>query len=77
MELPNIVFACNRDWDPSYLSEIFNQDFYEFKDHWESNVCDDELVQESNRVEHYCPITQDISLDDELLCQAVEKVEEE
>ena len=40
-------------------------------------VNDADLVTESNRLEHYCPITEDISFDDVVLCDAVEKIEEE
>ena len=42
---------------------------------------DSELVDASQKVEEkkepYCPITEDISLDDQELCSAVEKIEEE
>ena len=34
-------------------------------------INDAELVHESNKVECYSPITEDISLDDEVLCNAV------
>ena len=35
------------------------------------------MVEELNKVDRYCPVTEDISLDDEVLYNAVEKVEEE
>ena len=60
------------DWDPSYLNEIFQKDFYEFADLWSSNVMDSELIYESNKMDIYCPITVDISMDDQTLCNAVE-----
>ena len=44
---------------------------------WSSNVTDSDLVQECERVEKYCLIMEDISLDDSTLCQAVEIIEEE
>ena len=50
---------------------------YDFKELWQSNFNDADLVTESNRLECYCPITEDISLDDVVLCDAVEKIEEE
>ena len=77
MEVPDSVIARNRDWDPNYLGDLFREDFYDFKELWQSNVNDADLVTESNRLEHYCPITEDISLDDVVLCDAVEKIEEE
>ena len=44
-----------------------------------SNIGDEDLVKEVNRVEHerYCPITEDTSLDDEMLCTAVLEIESE
>ena len=77
MEISDGIFVRNRDWDPSYLRDIFQEDFYEFSDLWKSSVKDVELVEEVNKVERYCPVTEDISLDDDTLCQAVENVEEE
>ena len=46
---------------------------------WKSNVADSVLVNETSRVERqpYCPVTEDISLDDQTLCSAVEKIEQE
>ena len=46
---------------------------------WKSNVADSVLVNETSRVEcqPYCPVTEDISLDDQTLCSAVEKIEQE
>ena len=77
MEIPDRLLYTNMDWDPSYLQLIFSQDFYDFSHMWSSNVTDMELVQESEKVERYCPITEDISMDDSTLCQAVEMIEEE
>ena len=77
MDIPDVTLVRNMDWDPSYLKDLLQEDFYDFGDLWRSNVQDHELVQESNRVERYCPVTEDISLEDEVLCQAVENVEEE
>ena len=81
MDVSDVSLYNNRDWDPSYLAGIFTQDFYEFKDLWNnSNVNDVELVQASQVVENvgkYEPIVEDISLDDETLCSAVEQIESE
>ena len=67
----------NRDWDPCYLNELFREDFNDYSHMWYSNVSDGELVQEVNKIERYCPITEDISMDDTELCTAVEKIKEE
>ena len=67
----------NRDWDPVYLRELFTEDFYEFKDLWKSNVNDMELVEHSQKVECYVPIVEDISVEDDVLCSAMDEVEKE
>ena len=73
MEVSDSLLCRNRDWDPSYLSQLLSDDFYEFSDLWsDSNATDTELIQE---VEKYCPIVEDISMDDETLCNEVEKIE--
>ena len=77
MDISDIEMSCNRDWDPIYLGDLFREDFYDFKELWDVDVGDAELVTESNKVERYSPITEDISLDDQELCTAVEKIEEE
>ena len=77
MELPDSCFWSNRDWDPSYLSDIFSQDFYCFDNLWNSNISDCELVKEVENMEKYVPIVEDISIDDNTLCSAVEQIEEQ
>ena len=77
MELSDKFLWTDHDWDPCYLSQIVDLDFDDFSDHWHSNVVDSELVSEVNKVERYVPITEDISLDDNVLCEAVDRVEEE
>ena len=78
MEVSDRLMCANCDWDPSYLRQLFEEDFYEFSDLWvNSNVNDMELVQEADRMDKYIPIVEDISLDDETLCSAVEKIEHE
>ena len=72
MEVPDICFYNNRDWDPSYLCQLFTEDFYLLKDLWSKTCHVMELVEYS---EKYCPVVEDISLDDETLCSAVEEIE--
>ena len=77
MDVSDRSLVCNRDWDPAYLSEIFVTDFEEFPDLWDSNITDMDLVSHVEKVERYCPIVEDISVDDDRLCQAVEAIEKE
>ena len=77
MELCDNDLWTNRDWDPSYLQQLFSDEFYDYSDMWKSNVSDGELVKECERVDKYCPIIEDISLYDDTLCSAVEKIESE
>ena len=77
MEISDEVLMSNFDWDPVYLQEVVKQDFYEFNHLWCSDLTDMELVKEVSEMEKYCPITEDISLDDEVLCSTVEKIESE
>ena len=73
MEVSDSLLCRNRDWDPSYLSQLLSDDFYELSDLWsDSNATDTELIQE---VEKYCLIVEDISMDDETLRNEVEKIE--
>ena len=75
MKVSDRCFLSNSDWDPCYLASIFQEDFREFSDLWISTVKDEELDGELDRYEQYCPIVEDISLDDNVLCSAVEKIE--
>ena len=78
MEVHDVSFYRNLDWDPSYLKDLFSQDFYDYPELWKStNISDMDLVKEVETVEKYSPIVEDISLDDETLCTAVENIEEE
>ena len=79
MEVSDKLLLVNRDWDPSYLSSIVGQDFFEFSELWNVNNCvkDCDLVEYARNMDHYCPEVEDISLDGEILCNAVEKIEEE
>ena len=74
------VFIDNCDWDPTYLYELFKEDFFDFGDMSLSDgVSDMELVNvvEQVEVEKYCPEVEDISLDDATLSFEVSKIEEE
>ena len=78
METSDKDFIMNRDWDPSYLAMLFSQDFYNFNDHWNSsNVSDMELSCAMNNLDIYQPIVEDISVDDDVLVDAVEQIEKE
>ena len=75
MELSDAHFTCNRDWDPSYLKSIFDTDFYEYSDLWSNSMDDSEILDVATFGEPYQPIV--ISMDDNELCSAVEKIESE
>ena len=77
MELADRLFIHNRDWDPSYLKELFTEDFYDFRDLWQNTVTDMELLSVTEAVDKYSPVVEDISMDDSTLCQAVEEIEEQ
>ena len=68
MEVSDSYLWNNRDWDLSYLSQIVTQDFFEFNELWSNSTTlnDVQLVEEVHKVEKYCPIVEDISLDDQL-----------
>ena len=50
------------------MSQIVTQDFFEFNELWSNSTTlnDVQLVEEVHKVEKYCPIVEDISLDDQL-----------
>ena len=77
MEVSDELLFQNRDWDPCYLRDVMSTDFYDFNELWGSNVHNLELIKETNRVENYCPLVEDITLDDYELSVAVDKIEEE
>ena len=77
METSDKALSINCDWDPVYLKEMMSEDFFEFSDLWNPITSDEELVKIANSVESYCPIVEDISMDDNVLCQAVENIEKE
>ena len=77
MEVPDKLLSSNRDWDPSYLSDIVTQDFFDFNELWDNNVGNRQLVEDVEKLEKYCPIVEDISLEDNVLCEAVESIEKQ
>ena len=77
MDITDRMLVSNRDWDPSYLNEIFQEDFYDYCDMWSSDLSDAAIVSHLENVEKYCPITEDITMDDDTLYSAVEQIEEE
>ena len=77
MEVSDSLIMEICDWDLNYLRVLFDQEFYDFTDHWKSNVMDSDLVKETEYAERYCPVVEDISLDDNVLYEAVEHIEEE
>ena len=40
-------------------------------------MCDQELIQAAESIDHYSPVVEDISLDDTTLYDAVEQIENE
>ena len=68
----------NLDWDPVYLSVIFNQDFFDMSELWsDDTVTDGELLEMSSKGEMYCPVTEDIAIEDRVLAEAVDQIESE
>ena len=68
----------NLDWDPCYLALIFDSDFYDINDLWnEELVTDTKLLEMSSKEEVYNPIVEDISIDDNDLLDAVNRIESE
>ena len=77
MDLADRVFMANYDWDPSYLRYIFSQDFYEFRELWSNGMHDHDLIKAAEASEWYCPVVEDISLDNDTLYEAVAQIENE
>ena len=68
----------NLDCDPCYLSKLFEEDFFDMSYLWnEEYVSDSEMVKFVQEREKYCPCVEEISLDDEVLCDAVNRIESE
>ena len=76
----DIDFSSNLDWDPCYLALIFNVDFYDMSELWNSSsgLNDSELIEAMENFERngkYVPLVEDISFDDDFLRNAVESIE--
>ena len=74
-ELLDLLLDC-------YLSIIFDVEFDDMSDLWDfdQSLKDLELVEVMDHYEKsdkYVPLVEDISLDDEFLCDAVETIEHE
>ena len=69
----------NLDWDPWYLLQIFHEDFEDMSYLWSTeSVSDQDLLkftEFSENKENYSPQVEDISLEDEVLCNAVDQIE--
>ena len=64
------------DWDPCYLAYIFDQDFFDMAELWDGDdTTDSSLLESFENKDIYAPILEDISLDDDLLHEAVEEME--
>ena len=77
MDISDRLFVTNCDWDPQYLRELVTQDFYDFKEHWQSSVMSDMELIAAERQSPYCLVTEDISIDDDTLYEAVAQIENE
>ena len=65
------------DWDPVYLLSIFDSEFNDTSDLWDNIMSDSEILDTVNIMEKYNPIVEDISMEDEVLCAAVEPIKAE
>ena len=64
IEISDQFLMSNRDWDPAYLQTMFCEDFNSCSELWQSNVSDVALINKVEETERYCPITEDISIED-------------
>ena len=56
MEISDELLLRNIDWDPSYLSSIFDTDFSDCSELWVDNMDDSQLLQVVEKTERYSPI---------------------
>ena len=76
-DISDSYLISNPDWDPCYLRNNFEESQNMVKLLNES-MDDDTLLNEVSKIENresYCPVTEDISLDDEVLVCAVKAIE--
>ena len=76
-DLADRVFMVNYDWDPSYLRYIFSQDFFEFCELWSNGMGDQDMIWAAEASERYCPVVENISLDNDTLYYAVAQIKNE
>ena len=67
----------NLDWDPVYLAYLFREEFDDIDYLWDFEIVNDlELLKMSEIsdcvTEKYSPCVEDISLDDDVLCDALD-----
>ena len=77
MDVSDTFLFSNRDFDPVYLRGIFDDSFESCSELWANSVDDSVLVDAMENYERYCPVVEDISIEDEVLYSAVERIEEE
>ena len=68
MDLSDSDLMNNRDWDPSYLIDLFKEDFFDFGNlQIDDDISDQDICSELDRVEKeiYAPIVEDISFDED------------
>ena len=54
MDVSDELLWSSKDWDPSYLTDIVTQDFYDFSELWNcGNVSDQVLVKDVTFIEHF------------------------
>ena len=51
MDTSDYLMSMSKDWDPEYLSTIFDVDFDDVSELWSSNIGDTQLVKEVEKIE--------------------------
>ena len=72
----------NLDWDPLYLASIFDEDFNDmsYLRNLSCSLSDVQVSEALDTVEkmtNYCPVTEEISMDDSVLHDTVKQIEKE
>ena len=72
----------NLDWDPVYLVYLFREDFDDIDYLWNFEIVNDFGLLKMSEIsdcvqEKYSPCVEDISLDDDILCDAMAGIESE
>ena len=76
MDSDNELLTC-LDWDPVYLAHLFSEDFNDMSSLWNSEIVSDSEMLKINveSEEKYQPVIEDISLEDDMLHDAVNRIE--